>query len=70
MRTESMIRTEGMQALNNRLGKVDAERFVYLILREPFDYTEWRSALQDGQDENLSLRELSRRAMEVYREEP
>ena len=60
MRTESVVKTEGMKVLFENLGKVDAERFIYLLLKEPFDYTEWRSALQD---ENISLRELSRRAM-------
>ena len=60
MRTDSVIRSEGMKALLDKLGKVDAERFVSLMLREPFDYTAWRSSLQD---ENISLRDLSRRAM-------
>jgi hypothetical protein len=32
----------GMRCLNNELGILDAERFVALLLREPFDYTEWR----------------------------
>jgi len=27
------------------LGDIDAERFVSLILREPFDYTKWRRDL-------------------------
>jgi hypothetical protein len=31
-----------MRCLNNDLGILDAERFMALILREPFDYTEWR----------------------------
>lgn len=61
MRTDSVIRTEGMQALLDKLGKVDAERFVSLVLREPFDYTAWRASLQE---EKISLRDLSRRAME------
>ncbi|MDR1153532.1 MAG: hypothetical protein LBL04_02380 [Bacteroidales bacterium] len=32
----------GMRCLNNELGILNAERFVALLLREPFDYTEWR----------------------------
>jgi|GEM_PF-6543006 len=36
---------------------------IALIIREPFDYTAWRSCLQD---ESLSLRELSHKAMEEY----
>ena len=60
MRTDSVVRTEGMSALLEKLGKIDAERFVALLLREPFDYTAWRTSLND---EDISLRELSRRAM-------
>jgi len=61
MRTDSVVRTEGMTALLEKLGIIDAERFIALILREPFDYTVWRKGLNS---ENISLRELSRRAME------
>jgi hypothetical protein len=61
MRTDSVVRTEGMSVLFERLGKVDAERFISLIIREPFDYTVWRETLNN---ENISLRELSRKAME------
>ena len=60
MRTDSVVRTDGMQALREKLGMVDTERFIMLLLREPFDYTIWRTSLND---ENISLRELSRRAM-------
>jgi len=34
-----------MRVLAERLGLVDAERFVVLLRREPFDYTEWRQNL-------------------------
>ena len=60
MRTDSVIKTDGMNALLEKLGKVDAEKFIMLLLREPFDYTEWRTSLNE---ENISLRELSERAM-------
>ena len=32
----------GMRCLNEELGILDAERFVAMLLRESFDYTEWR----------------------------
>jgi len=41
--TDLEIRNSGMDALAEKLGLVQAERFISLILREPFDYTEWRS---------------------------
>jgi hypothetical protein len=43
------------------MGDVEAERFVVLIQREPFDYTKWRQDL-DGE---LSIEEISQKAMEL-----
>jgi len=45
MRTDTVLRCDGMKALVDQLGIVEAERFVALIQREPFDYTEWRQSL-------------------------
>ncbi|MCR4321170.1 MAG: hypothetical protein NUV74_12650 [Candidatus Brocadiaceae bacterium] len=45
MKTDTMIRYEGMKALREKLGIVEAERFISLILRESFDYTEWQRDL-------------------------
>ncbi len=42
MRTDMEIRLNGVRALIQALGAVEAERFVALINRERFDYTEWR----------------------------
>jgi len=45
MRTDTLIRTEGMDTLIKNLGLVEAERFVMLIQKEPFDYTKWQENL-------------------------
>jgi len=37
-----------MRVLAKSLGPVDAERFIVLLRREPFDYTEWRQDLYKG----------------------
>lgn len=55
MRTDSVVKADGMNILLEGLGKVDAERFITLILREPFDYTKWQEDLFS----DLSVRELS-----------
>ena len=47
MRTDTVLRCDGMKVLTQHLGIVEAERFVTLIQREPFDYTEWRQRLFD-----------------------
>jgi len=42
MKADTIIRTEGMKALRANLGIVGAERFITLIHRDNFDYTEWQ----------------------------
>jgi hypothetical protein len=34
-----------MNALLEKLGEVDAERFISMIKRDTFDYTEWQREL-------------------------
>jgi hypothetical protein len=58
MKTDTIIRNEGMQVLISNLGMVEAERFIMLILKEPFDYTLW----QENLFEDMSIEEISRRA--------
>jgi hypothetical protein len=59
MITDSEIKTRGFELLAQHLGDVEAERFIALIQREPFDYTQWRQQL----DKDLSIQEISDRAM-------
>ena len=42
MKTDTEIRMDGMNALIQALGLVEAERFLMAISRERFNYTEWR----------------------------
>ena len=59
MITDTEIKQKGMHILSQYLGDVEAERFIALIQRERFDYTKWRQGL----DEELSIEEISRKAM-------
>lgn len=59
MITDTELRQRGITVLAEALGTVKAERFVALIQREPFDYTQWRQ----GQWNDLSIKEISSRAM-------
>lgn len=59
MITDAEIKAKGFQVLARYLGDVEAEWFVALIQREPFDYTKWRQDM----DEELSLEEISSKAM-------
>lgn len=45
MSTDTEVRIRGLRALVEALGTVEAERFITLILREPFDYTQWQRQL-------------------------
>ena len=45
MRTDNLVRIDAMNALVNTLGAVDAERFISMIKRDTFDYTEWQREL-------------------------
>ena len=47
MRTDNVIRVDAMKLLLKGLGEVEAERFISLIKRERFDYTEWQRTLWD-----------------------
>jgi len=59
MITDTEVKTKGFQILAQHLGDIEAERFIALIQREPFDYTAWRQDM----DEELSLEKISRKAM-------
>jgi len=59
--TDTEIKLKGMKILAEYLGDVEAERFIALIQREPFDYTKWRQGL----DEDLTIEGISERAMEL-----
>ena len=61
MRTDTIVKQEGMEALISNLGYVDAERFIALLSKEPFDYTKWR---ETHLDEGLNVRQLSKKAQE------
>ncbi|MDD2481844.1 MAG: hypothetical protein WCY24_06495 [Lutispora sp.] len=63
MRADAIIKQEGMDVLIEKLGKVDAERFISLIIREPFDYTKW----QENLFENFTVKELSEKAMDYVK---
>ena len=55
MSTDSEIINKGFETIFTNLGMVDAERFIMLIKRDKFDYTEWqRNLWQHESIESLS----------------
>jgi len=61
--TDTEVRIKGMEALIAALGEVQAEKFITLITREPFDYTEWQRTLWNDK----TVEDISRMAMERRR---
>ena len=59
MITDTEIKTEGFKALVSALGDVQAEKFITLIMREPFDYTKWQKKLWPDK----SIKDISNAAM-------
>ena len=45
MRTDTEIRSLGFQVLFKYMDIIEAEKFISIINREKFDYTEWRQTL-------------------------
>jgi hypothetical protein len=45
-----------MRVLAQYLGDVEAERFIVLIQREPFDYTKWRQNMEDRENKKTGCR--------------
>ena len=43
--SDTLLKNEGMQVLATHFGLVKAERFISLMIRDPFDYTEWQREL-------------------------
>jgi len=61
--TDTLLMKTGMQTLIDNLGCVDAEKFIFLILKEPMDYTKWR---QDNLFNGMSIESISREAMDLH----
>jgi hypothetical protein len=62
MRSDSELKKEAFDILSSNLGLVDAERFISLLHREDFDYTQWRKNVLP----ETSVRELSSKAMNFH----
>lgn len=62
MKTDSEIIHAGFDSIFSNLGMVDAERFIMLIKRDKFDYTEWQKDLWQGE----SIESLSFKAQQAW----
>jgi hypothetical protein len=62
MRTDNEIIHAGFESIFSSLGMVEAERFIMLIKRDKFDYTQWQRKLW----QNESVESLSAKAQQAW----
>ena len=60
------ILERGMNCLLEKLGTIETEQFISVILRERFDYTEWRRRYFD----NVSADSFNEEAVRYARAHP
>lgn len=60
--TNTVLINTGMKILIEKLGNVNAEKFISLIIGDTFDYTKWQINLFEG----MSVEEISNEAMKLY----
>lgn len=57
------ILNNGMKCLKEKLGVIEAERFISVIIREQFDYTKWQAEYFDKMTDgefNTAAKEYAR----------
>jgi hypothetical protein len=59
--TDTEIKKIAFKILHEKLGELNTEKFVALLLREPSDYTQWQAHFFEDQD----LESLSKEAMKL-----
>ncbi len=59
MLTDAEIKKKGFRILIENMGDVNAEKFIQLLAKEPFDYTLWQSELW----ENETVKQVSEKAI-------
>ena len=62
---DAVLLDNGMSLLAEHLGLVEAERFIYLVNRDRFDYTQWHGILSEGK----TIEEIAERAMRKRKKE-
>ena len=66
MITDEELKVKGLKVLTEALGDVQAEKFIALITRAPFDYTKWQKKLWVEK----SVEEISDAAMKLRKSKP
>jgi hypothetical protein len=68
MRSTAAVMDEGITILLKNLGVLDTELFISTLLKESFDYTEWRR--EHYADIDIDPAEFNRQAAEYDKNNP
>ena len=68
MRSTAAVMDEGITVLLKNLGVLDTELFISTLLKDSFDYTEWRK--EHYADLDIDLHEFNMRAVEYDKNNP
>ncbi len=66
MRNTSVIMSDALNCLIDKLGIVETEIFISNLIKEPFDYTRWQSEHFN----DISLEELNKQASQYCQNNP
>ena len=66
MNTTAEIMDRGMNCLIEKMGIIEAEQFISIIIREKFDYTRWKQKSFD----NVDLKEFNSSAALFDKQNP
>jgi len=61
--TDTILKQSIIKHLIENFGNVQTERFIALMIKDPFDYTKWQETLY----EDITVEDLSKKAMENRR---
>ena len=61
---DNILRADGMNILIEKLGAVNAEKFIYLVKKDKLDYTKWQQGLYKG----MKALEINNMAEKRYKE--
>jgi hypothetical protein len=66
MRSDTLIKNDGVRILVDKLGLLEAERFMMLIKNKGFDYTQWR---EDNLCKGMKIEDIEKEARKFWESE-
>ena len=61
---DNILRADGMNVLIEKLGAVNAEKFIYLVKKDKLDYTKWQHNLYKEMNA-LEINDMAEKAIKT-----